>query len=165
MTVAEIKDPVERAEQLIELVRAEQHGDFPFAADFADDIDGYFLAAGVEADQRLVEQQKFWRPDQRLCEQQPLPLAPRHFGERTVGKLACSDGVKRLFDHHAVATVAEGEPPAFPVKRAGNDIPPANAEIRQYRTQLRQITDRRIPACRRLPEDLYLSDAGRQQAK
>src|SRR5262249_50438665 len=53
----------------------------------------------------------------------------------------------------------------FPVKRAGNDIPPANAEIRQYRTQLRQITDRRIPACRRLPEDLYLSDAGRQQAK
>src|SRR4029079_18262831 len=102
MTVAEIKDPVERAEQLIELVRAEQYGDFPFAADFADDIDGYFLAAGVETDQRLVEQQKFWRPDQRLCEQQPLPLAPRHFGERTVRKLARSDGVTRLSHSHAV---------------------------------------------------------------
>ena len=62
MAVAEIEHAVERPEQLIELVRTEQHGDLPFAADPTHHIDRNFLAAGVEADQRLVEQQKPWLP-------------------------------------------------------------------------------------------------------
>ena len=90
MAVAEIKHAVERPEQLVELVRAEQHGDLPLAANPAHHIDRNFLAVGVEADQRLVEEQKPWRPDQRLCEQQALPLAPGHFGEWAVGKFMCA---------------------------------------------------------------------------
>src|SRR5262245_60017586 len=103
MTVTEIEDAVEGSEQLIEFMRAEQHRDLPLAADPAHHIDRYFLAAGVEADQRLVEQQELWRPDQRLSEQQALPLAPGHFGERTVGKLARPDGLERFLDHQAVS--------------------------------------------------------------
>src|SRR5512144_3056372 len=60
VAVAEIKHAVERPEQLVKLVRAEQHGNLPLAADPAYHIDRNFLAAGVEADQRLVEQQKPW---------------------------------------------------------------------------------------------------------
>jgi len=92
MAVAEIKHAVERPEQLVELVRAEQHGDLPLAANPAHHIDRNFLAVGVEADQRLVEQQKPWRPDQRLCEQQALPLAPGHLGEWAVGKFMRPNG-------------------------------------------------------------------------
>src|SRR4029078_2865335 len=76
MAVAEIEHAIQRPEQLVELVRAEQYGDLALAADPAHDIDRDFLTAGVEADQRFVEQQKLWRPDQLLCEQQSLPFAP-----------------------------------------------------------------------------------------
>jgi hypothetical protein len=57
LAVAEIEHAVERAEQLIELVRAEQHGDLSLAADLAHHIDDDFLMACVEADQRLIQQQ------------------------------------------------------------------------------------------------------------
>ena len=57
MSIAEIKHAVERPQKLIKLVRAEQHGDFPLAADPAHYIDRNFLPAGIEADQGFVEQQ------------------------------------------------------------------------------------------------------------
>jgi len=165
MAVAEIKHAVERPEQLVELVRAEQHGDLPLAANPAHHIDRNFLAVGVEADQRLVEEQKPWRADQRLCEQQALPLTPGHFGEWAVGKFMRADGFKRLFNHETVSMAAEGKPPALAVQGAGNNVSAANAKVRQYCAQLREISDRRISAFRRLPEDLYPASAGRQQAE
>ena len=69
MAIAQIEHAVERSEKLVELVRTEQNGDLSLAADSSHDIDRDFLAPGVEADQRLVEQQKPRRSDQRLCEQ------------------------------------------------------------------------------------------------
>src|ERR1019366_149509 len=56
LAVAEIEHAVERAEQLIELMRAKQHGDLALAADLAHHVDRHLLMACVEADQRLIEQ-------------------------------------------------------------------------------------------------------------
>src|SRR6185437_1849015 len=55
LAVAEIEHAVERAEQLVELVRAEQDSDLALAADPAHHVDRDLLMARVEADQRLVE--------------------------------------------------------------------------------------------------------------
>src|ERR1019366_8924622 len=56
LAVAEIEHAAERAEQLIELMRAKQHGDLALAADLAHHVDRHLLMACVEADQRLIEQ-------------------------------------------------------------------------------------------------------------
>src|ERR1039457_1289425 len=56
LAVAEIEHAIERAEQLIELMRAEQHGDLALAADLAHHVDRHLLMACVEADQWLIEQ-------------------------------------------------------------------------------------------------------------
>src|SRR6478752_1746892 len=50
LPIAEIEHAIERAQQLIEFVRAEQHGDFSAPADLAHHIDGDFLMTRVEAD-------------------------------------------------------------------------------------------------------------------
>ena len=103
LAVAEIEHAVERAEQLVEFVRAEQHGDLALAADLAHHVDRDFLVARIEADQRLVEQQQFRFADQRLRQQQPLPLAAGHVGQRAPRQIARADRVERFFDHAAVA--------------------------------------------------------------
>ena len=74
LTIAQIEYAVERAQELIKLVRAEQHCNLSFTADLAHDIDRNFLMTGVEADQGFIQQEQFWRADQRLGEQEPLPL-------------------------------------------------------------------------------------------
>src|SRR5579862_5122157 len=62
LAVAEIEHAVKRAEQLVELVGAEQHRDLALAAGLAHDVDHDFLVALIEADQRLVEQQSLSEP-------------------------------------------------------------------------------------------------------
>ena len=56
VTVAEIEHAIERADQLIELVGAEQDRDVTLAGEATNQIDDCLLIAIVEADQRLVEQ-------------------------------------------------------------------------------------------------------------
>ena len=57
MAIAEVEHAVERADQLIELVSAEQHRDVALAGEAAHQVDNRFLIAIIQADQRLVEQQ------------------------------------------------------------------------------------------------------------
>ena len=69
LAVAEIEHAVERADELVELVRAEQNRDAALAADAAHHVDRHLLVSRVEADQRLVEQQQLRLPNQRLRQQ------------------------------------------------------------------------------------------------
>src|SRR5581483_9069321 len=50
-------------------------------------------------------------------------------------------------------------------ERAGNEVAPAYAQVRQYRTHLRQIADMRIAMAWCLAENAHLAGERRQQAK
>src|SRR5579863_4007018 len=78
----EIEHPVDGAEQRVQLMGAEQHGDAEPAPQRPDERDYLLFVTRVQADQRLVQQQETRLPDQRLRQQQPLPLAARQLGER-----------------------------------------------------------------------------------
>src|SRR5262245_43414444 len=105
LPVAEVEHAVKRSQQLVKLMRAEQDRDLALAAYRAHDIDRDFLIACVETDQWLIEQQELRIADERLRQQQPLPLATGHFRERPCGKIARADGLERRFDGNALLAI------------------------------------------------------------
>src|SRR5262249_51807400 len=106
-----------------------------------------------------------WCANQRLREQEPLPLTTRHIGQGARGKVTSADRVKRLLDHAAVVLTDRGQAPALAVERARNEIASAHAQGRQDCTQLRQIADRRIAAMGCATEDLHGASLSREQTK
>src|SRR5579875_2872551 len=72
---AEIEHPVHRAEEEIEVVGGEEHGDAELALDAADQGDNRMLEMRIEADQGLVEEKEPRLAEKCLGEQQSLPLA------------------------------------------------------------------------------------------
>src|SRR5579885_1146333 len=66
--VGEIEDPIDRVEKRIELVRGEEHGHRKLALNPPHELHDAALMVRIEADQRLIEQQT-------------LPLAARKLGE------------------------------------------------------------------------------------
>src|SRR5215467_13418390 len=102
LPVAEVEYAVKRSQQLVKLMRAEQDRDLALAAYRAHHIDRDFLIACVETDQWLIEQQELRIADERLRQQQPLPLATGHFRERPCGKIARADGLERRFDSNTL---------------------------------------------------------------
>ena len=77
--IAEIEHPIKRADQLVDLMSAEQHRDIALARKAANQIDNSFLIVIIEADQRFVEQQELRLAQQRLRQQEALALATGHF--------------------------------------------------------------------------------------
>ena len=73
---AEIEYAVDRVDQRIEFVGAEDDRDSQLVAQAARDVDDALLVGRVERDQRLVEQQQPRPAEQRLAQQQALALAP-----------------------------------------------------------------------------------------
>src|SRR5206468_12232301 len=71
----EVDDTVEVADDRIDVVRNEEHGDPLLCADAADECGDGGLVGQVEAVERFVEQQKLRPADERLGEQAPLLLA------------------------------------------------------------------------------------------
>ena len=88
MAIAEIENPVQRAQQRIQLMGAEQHGNLQFLLQAAHQLHHRALVMGIEADQRLVQQQQGRVAQQRLGQQQPLALAPGGLSERPAGEIA-----------------------------------------------------------------------------
>src|SRR3974377_715775 len=65
LAVAEVKHAIERADELVQFVRGEEHRDAALAADLAHDIDRDFLMPRIEDDQRLAAEQKTRGRDER----------------------------------------------------------------------------------------------------
>ena len=95
---AEIEHAVDGAEQLVQLMGAEQDGEAELLRQAADEVDDDVLLMLVEADQRLVEQEQARAADQRLGDQQPLALAARHGRERPLGQRRAVDRLERPVD-------------------------------------------------------------------
>src|SRR2546430_13440580 len=81
----EVDDAVEVADDRVDVVRDEQHGDLLLFADAAHERGDRGLVRQVEAVERLVEQQQPRPPDQRLGDQQALLLAAGELADRPAG--------------------------------------------------------------------------------
>src|ERR1700735_5204217 len=163
--VAEIEDTVERADELVELVGAEQNRNVALAGEAADQVDHRLLLTVIEADQRLVEQKKLRIAQQRLRQQQALAFAARHVRERTAGEISGADGSKRRFDRLAGGSGERRQAPALAMDGTGDEIEAADLQIRQDGPHLRQIANLRIAAPWRPSKNAQASGAWRQQAE
>src|SRR5262249_25074156 len=165
MTVAQVEYAVECADQLVEFVGAEQNRNVALAGEAPDQIDHRFLVAVVEADERLIEQQELRLTKKRLREQQALPFSARHVGQGPAGEVRRADRSQRLFDHAAVGAGERRQAPALAVHGARDEIEAAHPQIGHDRPHLWKITDLRVAAPRRAPEDAQTAGARRQQTQ
>ena len=122
---AEIENPVDRVDQRIELVGAEQDRDLEIVADAPRDLDHALLVRRIERDQRLVEQQQARPAEQRLAQQHPLALAARQFADRAPREIARADFVERPVDLAPRRLVEPDEAEAAADRGAGDDVPAA----------------------------------------
>ena len=119
---AEIEHAVDRVDQRIEFVGAEDDRDLQLVAQPPRDVDDALLVGRVERDQRLVEQQQPRPAEQRLAEQQALALAAREFADRAARQIARVDVIERPVDFAPRRLVEPGEAEARADRRAGDDV-------------------------------------------
>ena len=112
---AEIEHPVNRVDQRIEFVGAEDNGDFQFVAQAPRDVDDALLVGWVQRNQRLVEQQQPRPAEQRLAEQQALALAPRELADRAARQVARVDVIERPVDLASRALSRRAKPKRAPI--------------------------------------------------
>src|SRR5207247_4940926 len=107
----EVDDAVEVADDRVDVVRDEQHGDLLLLADAAHERGDRGLVGEVEAVERLVEQQQPRPPDERLRDQQALLLAAGELADWPAGISGGADELDHLRDagRVALATRAAGE--------------------------------------------------------
>src|SRR5262252_4055956 len=146
MGAAEIEHAVERAQQRIDLVRAEQHRQAQRAADISHHVDHRLLMVRIEADERLVEQEELRLADQRLRNQEPLALAAGELGNGMSGQVLRADQVQRALHVLALRRAAPGQAPAMPAGDAGDEVPSSDPRMQQRRAHLRHVSDRRTAA-------------------
>src|ERR1700722_15190298 len=83
MAGAEVKHTIKRAEQRVDLMRAEQHRNAEFLLQRPGQLDHRALMMRIEADQRFIQQQQARAAQQGLRQQQTLPLAAGGLRQRT----------------------------------------------------------------------------------
>ena len=149
MPVAEVQHPVERAEQRIELVRAEQHGDPQLPLQLAHELHHALLMRRVETDERLVEEQQARLAEQRLREQQSLALPARELGERAPGQRARADAIERRGDVAPRGSARDRHAEPMSVDGARDEIPSAQPALAQC--GFGPGADSRSPGCRARP--------------
>ncbi len=152
LAAPEIEHLIDRIEQRVQLMRAEQHGDTEFALERFDEADHLLLMMRIETDQGLVEQKQLRLADQRLGEQKPLPFAARHFAERAAGKLPRSDEIEGAIDIGPLGLARKRQAEPMPIRAACDELPATQPQRWQTTTDLRTIADRRIAARRRPAE-------------
>ena len=165
MAVAEIEDAVERADQLVEFVGAEQHRDVAVAGKAPDQVDHRLLITVIKADERLVEQQELRIAQKRLREQQALAFSAGHIRKWPAGEIGRADRRQCLFDHAAIGAGERGQAPALAMDGTCNEIEAAHPQIGHDRPHLRKIADLRIAAPRRAAEDAQATGARREQTQ
>ena len=150
---AEIENPVDRVDQRIQLMRAEQDRDLEIVADAAGDLDDALLMRRIERDQRLVEEQQARPAEQRLAQQHELALAAGKLRDRAPREFARPDFVERPVDLAADRLVEPGEAEARADRCAGDDVPPGEPQTQKAAAGLRHVADGGIAAGHRSPED------------
>ena len=140
----EVHDAVEVADDRVDVVRDEQHGDVLLLADTADERGDADLVRQVEAVERLVEQQEPRPADERLRDQQSLLLAAGQLADRSARVVRRADELDRVRDalrRRAAARAGKRDPPARAVEPEADEVDPANARALVEAPPLRQVAD------------------------
>ncbi len=149
---AEIEHAVDRIDQRIELVGAEQNRNLQIVANAPCGFNDALLMRRVERDQRLVEQQQTRPADERLAQQHPLALAARQFADRAAGELARAHFVERPVDLAPRRLVERDEAEAAADRRAGDDVPAGQPQACDCPADLRDVADLGVAARYRPPK-------------
>ena len=157
--IDDIEDEIDRIEQRIDLMRAKQHRRMATRGDALDRLDDTTLVARIEADQRLVEQQQRRIAQQRLREQNPLPLTAGEAVDRTRREVGRADFGERRARHAPLRPRSERPAPLAAAERAQHEIETGQAELRGAAPELRHVADARMAAPRRRAEHADLPAA------
>src|SRR6185312_8624857 len=153
LTIAEVENAVYHIEERIELVSREQHGDTELALNAAHELDDAALVVGVEADQRLIEQQQPRPAEQSLREQQALALPARELDQHALREGAAADGIDRPLEIEARLGPQSRQSPAIPAGGARDECPSAQAVGHLERAGLRHVPERWIATLDGTAED------------
>ena len=165
VAATEIQHAIERSQQRIDLMRAEQHGDAELLLQRARQFDHRTLVMRVQADQRFVKQQKARTTEQCLGQQQTLPLAARCFGQWPAREVGCSHHLQRPLHLAARGGAKQRQSPAMAVGAAGDEVPAGEAHAVHRAAHLRHVAHCGIAARHGLAEHADRSAARRQQAE
>src|SRR5439155_16448151 len=165
----EVDDAVEVADDRVDVVRDEQHGDLLLFADAAHECGDRGLVRQVEAVERLVEQQQLRPPDQRLGDQQALLLAAGEFPDRPAGIGGGADELDHLRDAGRVSPATratrEWDPPAGPVQSELDEVDAADPRPAVKAVPLGQVADPALGDAGLPPQDRRRSGGQRQETE
>jgi hypothetical protein len=153
LAATQIEHAVERSEQRVQLVGGEQHGDSKFGLQGLHQRDHLMLVMGIEADQRLIEQQQPRAANERLGEQQALPFAAGSLRQRPPSQIPGADKIKRPIDLGPRRLANHRQAQAMPIDHAGDEIPAAQPHAIGHAAGLGHVADSGIAPCGRLAED------------
>ena len=106
----------------------------------AHQLDNAVLVVRVEAHQRFVEQQQPRPAEQRLRQQQPLPLAAGNFPQWPTRQFGRADQRQHALDLPPVGAAKQRQPPAVAGHGAGDEVPAAQVHARGA-ADLRHVAD------------------------
>jgi hypothetical protein len=95
---AKIQNAVNRIQQRIELMGAENDGDFELPLASPHDFVDLLLVSRIEADERFIEQKKPRLSKLMLGSEDALTLSAGHFIERSIGEFPRVDDLERPVD-------------------------------------------------------------------
>lgn len=153
VAAAEVKDAVDGAEELVQLMGAKQDSEAELLRQPADKVDDHVLLMLVEADQRLVEKEEAGPADQRLGDQQALTLTARHGRERSRRQQLTADGFQRPGDVATAVRRKVRDAETMAVHRACQDVAPRQTDIGWRGVGLGEVADCRIALPDRPVED------------
>src|SRR2546421_8813254 len=166
-TAGQIDDAVEVADDRIDVVRDEQHGDPLVFADATHEGGDRGLVGQVEAVERLVEQQEIRSADERLRDQEPLLLAAGELADRLPRISSSADELDHLGDTGCVSLATwaarEWNTPAGSVQSELNHVDAADPGAGVEAVSLRQVADPAPQVAGRPTQPRRRSDGQRQQ--
>src|SRR5271170_8223712 len=162
---AQIQHAIDRIDERVELVSAEDDRDLQLVAQTPRNGDDAGLMRGIERDEGFVEQQQFRAAEQRLAEQQALAFPAREFADRAAREIAGADLIQRPVDLAARRLVEPGKPEPRAHRRAGDDIVARQAQPDDRASILRHVADRGVAATERAAQRRDRTRRDRRQAE
>src|SRR5436190_5789462 len=169
LAAGDVDDAVEVAENRVDVVGDEQHGDVLLPTDPAHERGDRRLVGQVEAVEGLVEEEQLGSADERLGDQQPLLLAAGQLADGLAGVAGGVDELEHLRDARRRPGAA-GEPrqrdaEARPVEPEPDEVDAAEAHAGVEGPPLRQVADPALSLSRRPAEHRGRAGRERHQAE
>ena len=137
----------------------------PFGPQAVEHLGEHVGRGGVDAVERLVEDQQTGLLGDGPSEENPLPLAARQHAELVTGAMGQTDFVERSQRGGAVGATGSAQPPDEPIATHEHDLEHAHRELGIEHVGLGDVRDPGPGLLRRTTEHLEAAPAQRHQAE